>query len=67
MQFGKSFEELKTNEKKAVGGAKGGAARAGHTADPEHVSLCCRRLQAKHLQAFASQAFASQLLRFIVG
>eukprot|EP00195_Chlamydomonas_chlamydogama_P009322 CAMPEP_0202915126 /NCGR_PEP_ID=MMETSP1392-20130828/64881_1 /ASSEMBLY_ACC=CAM_ASM_000868 /TAXON_ID=225041 /ORGANISM="Chlamydomonas chlamydogama, Strain SAG 11-48b" /LENGTH=65 /DNA_ID=CAMNT_0049607027 /DNA_START=92 /DNA_END=289 /DNA_ORIENTATION=+ len=36
-RYGKSFEELSTNEQKAVGGVKGGAARGGHSADPEHA------------------------------
>jgi hypothetical protein len=36
-KYGKSFEELSTDEQKAVGGVKGGSARAGHSADPERA------------------------------
>jgi hypothetical protein len=34
-RYGKKFDELSTNEQRAVGGVKGGAARGGHSADPD--------------------------------
>lgn len=36
-RYGKKFDELSTNEQKSVGGVEGGAARGGHSADPERA------------------------------
>ncbi len=36
-RYGKKFDELSTNEQRGVGGAKGGSATGGHSADPDRA------------------------------